>query len=52
MNRVRGFAVGLASGVLATWMVVGLLSSASGTPGEQPGAPNHIPNATPALAKN
>jgi hypothetical protein len=51
MNRVRGFAVGVASGVLVTWMVVGLLSSADGMPGEQPGAPAHIPNGDPCAGQ-
>jgi hypothetical protein len=46
-----GFAVGVVFGVLATWMVVGLLSSASGTPGEQPGAPTHIPNGDPCAGQ-
>lgn|GEM_PF-5597334 len=51
MNRLRGFAVGVASGVLATWMVVGLLSSASGAPGEKPGVPAHVPNGDPCAGQ-
>ena len=51
MNRLRGFAVGVASGVLATWMVVGLLSSASGAPGERPGVPAHIANGDPCAGQ-
>lgn len=51
MKRLRGFAVGVASGALATWMVVGLLSSASGAPGEQPGTPAHTPNGDPCAGQ-
>jgi hypothetical protein len=51
MIRVRGFAVGLIFGVLATWMVAGLLSSASGTSGEQPVAPAHTPNGDPCAGQ-
>lgn len=51
MIRVRGFAVGVVFGVLVTWMVAGLLSPASGTPGELPGAPAHIPNGDPCAGQ-
>jgi hypothetical protein len=50
MIRVRGFAVGVVFGVLVTWIVVGL-GSASGTPGEQPRTPAHIPNGDPCAGQ-
>jgi hypothetical protein len=40
--RVQGFGVGMVSGALAIWMVVGVLSSASGATGEAGGA--HVSN--------
>lgn len=51
MIPVRGFAIGGAGGVLATWMVFGVLSLASATPGEQPEAPAHIPNGDPCAGQ-
>ena len=49
MIGVRGFAVGVAFGAVATWMVVGLLSVASA--GEQGGAPAGAPNGDPCAGQ-
>jgi hypothetical protein len=49
MNRVRGFAVGVAFGALAAWMVVGLPSFASAA--EPGGAPVGVPNGDPCAGQ-
>jgi hypothetical protein len=49
MIGVRGFAVGVAFGVVATWMVVGLLSVASAA--EQGSAPTGVPNGDPCAGQ-